>query len=119
MFSRFLEGSLNNAFSRAREKRHEFITIEHLLLALLDNPEVKPVLMSCGANIDRLRAGLGIFVDETTPQIPTSIERDIQPTISFQRVLQRAIYQVQTAGRPEVTGANVLTAILGEPESQA
>lgn len=119
MFSKSLEQTLNYAFSQAREKRHEFITIEHLLLALLDNPEAGKILSSCGANLERLRAGLGIFIDETTPHVPLNVERDIQPTLSFQRVLQRAIYQVQSSGSPEVTGANVLTAIFSEPESQA
>lgn len=119
MFSKTLEQTLNGAFSQAREKRHEFITVEHLLLALLDNPEAGKVLSACGANVDRLRAGLGIFIDETTPHIPLNVERDIQPTLSFQRVLQRAIYQVQSSGNPEVTGGNVLTAIFSEPESQA
>jgi ATP-dependent Clp protease ATP-binding subunit ClpA len=119
MFSKSLELTLNSAFARAREKRHEFITVEHLLLSLLDNPEASAVLVACGANLDRLRVGLGIFIDETTPHVPMNVERDIQPTLSFQRVLQRAIYQVQTTGRPEVTGTNVLTAIFGEQESQA
>lgn len=119
MFSKTLEISLNNAFSQARDKRHEFITVEHLLLALLDNPEAGSALVACGANLDRLRAGLGIFIDETTPYIPTNVEREIQPTLSFQRVLQRAIYQTQTSGRPEVTGSNVLLAIFGEPDSQS
>src|SRR3990167_1274074 len=107
MFSRNLENTLNTAFGEAREKRHEFITVEHLLLALIDNPEASKVLCACGANLDRLRAGLGIFIDETTPQFPMSIEREIQPTLSFQRVLQRAIYQVQNSGMNEVTGVNV------------
>ncbi len=119
MFSKSLELSINNAFSQAKEKRHEFITVEHLLLSLLDNPEACNVLIACGANLERLRAGLGIFIDETTPQVPVNVERDIQPTLSFQRVLQRAIYQVQSQGRPEVTGINVLTAIFGEQDSQA
>ncbi|MCH9644561.1 MAG: ATP-dependent Clp protease ATP-binding subunit ClpA [Gammaproteobacteria bacterium] len=119
MFSRSLEMSLNHAFTQAREKRHEFITVEHLLLGLLENPEACLALTACGANIDRLRAGLGIFIDETTPHIPMNIERDIQPTLSFQRVLQRAIYQVQTTGNLEVNGMNVLTAIFGEQDSQA
>lgn len=119
MFSKSLEQTLNLAFTRAREKRHEFITVEHLLLSLLDNAEAGAILTACGANLDRLRVGLGIFIDETTPHVPMNVERDIQPTLSFQRVLQRAIYQVQTTGRPEVTGANVLTAIFGEQESQA
>ncbi|OGO93707.1 MAG: ATP-dependent Clp protease ATP-binding subunit ClpA [Coxiella sp. RIFCSPHIGHO2_12_FULL_44_14] len=119
MFSKSLEQSLNYAFSQAREKRHEFITVEHLLLALLENGEVCKVLSACGANLERLRAGLDIFIDETTPHVPLNVERDIQPTLSFQRVLQRAIYQVQNSNSAEVTGANVLTAIFSEPESQA
>ncbi len=119
MFNRDLENTLNHAFSQARDKRHEFITVEHLLLGLLFDKEVSKVLSACGANLERLKAGLGIFVDETTPQIPISINRDLQPTMSFQRVLQRAIYQVQTGGLSEVAGINVLTAIFSESESQA
>lgn len=119
MFSKSLELTLNSAFARAREKRHEFITVEHLLLSLLDNAEASAVLTACGGNLDRLRVGLGIFIDETTPHVPMNVERDIQPTLSFQRVLQRAIYQVQTTGRNEVSGTNVLMAIFGEQESQA
>lgn len=119
MFSKSLELTLNDAFARAREKRHEFITVEHLLLGLLDNPEASQVLSACGANLERLRAGLGIFIDETTPHVPLKAAREIQPTISFQRVLQRAIYQAQSTGNPEVNGVNVLLAIFGEQESQA
>ncbi len=118
MFSRTLEASLNSAFAKAREKRHEFMTVEHLLLSLLDNTEAAEVLLSCGANIERLRTGLCIFIDETTPRVALESDRDIQPTLSFQRVLQRAIYQVQTSGHREVSGINVLTAIFGEQESQ-
>lgn len=119
MFSKSLEKALNKAFTQARERRHEFITVEHLLLSLLDNPEAGRVLTACGANVERLRAGLGIFIDETTPHIPLNVDHEIQPTLSFQRVLQRAIYDVQCNGHPEVTGANVLMAIFSEPESQA
>ncbi|PIZ03494.1 MAG: ATP-dependent Clp protease ATP-binding subunit ClpA [Gammaproteobacteria bacterium CG_4_10_14_0_8_um_filter_38_16] len=119
MFSKSFELTLNSAYDRAREKKHEFITVEHLLLALVDNPEASEILLSCGANLDRLRAGLGIFVDETTPSVVNPAERDIQPTISFQRVLQRSIYQVQSAGQTEVTGAYALASIFGEPDSQA
>ena len=119
MFSKILETTLNTAFNEARSKRHEFITVEHLLLYLLENPEASDVLSSCGANIERLKAGLGIFIEETTPQIPLHIEREIQPTLKFQRVLQRAIYQVQSTGSSEVTGTNVLSAIFGEQHSQA
>lgn len=119
MFSKSLEYTLNNAFSRAREKRHEFITVEHLLLALLDDAEAGVALSACGADIERLRAGLGIFIDETTPHIPSNTDRDIQPTLSFQRILQRAIYQAQTSSRPDITGNTVLAAIFSEAESQA
>lgn len=119
MFSRALEITINNAFERARDKRHEFITVEHLLLALLDNPDAIEVLVACGADLNRLKIGLGIFVDETTPLLPSGNDSDIQPTLGFQRVLQRSIIQVQTAGKTEVTGANVLVAIFGEQESQS
>lgn len=119
MFSKSLEATLNSAFSRAKEKRHEFITVEHLLLSLLDNPEASQVLAACGANVARLRSGLGLFVDETTPHIPPEKELNIQPTMGFQRVLQRAVFQVQSSGKTEVTGANVLVAIFSEQESQA
>lgn len=121
MFSKSFELSLNTAYQRARERKHEFITIEHLLLALTENPEASEVLVACGANLDRLRAGLGIFVDETTPTgiHHNQIERDVQPTISFQRVLQRSIYQVQNNSQSEVNGAHILLSIFGEPESQA
>lgn len=119
MFSKTLEFTLNLAFARAREKRHEFITVEHLLLALLDNPEASQALLACGGDLERLRSGLGIFIEETTPHIPDEKNQDTQPTLGFQRVLQRAIFQVQSAGKSEVTGANVLAAIFGEQESQA
>src|SRR3990167_7433526 len=119
MFSKSFEMTLNSAYSRAREKKHEFITVEHLLLALVDNPEASEVLLACSANLDRLRAGLGIFVDETTPSLTQQLDRDIQPTISFQRVLQRSIHQVQGIGQTEVKGAHALVSIFGETDSQA
>jgi ATP-dependent Clp protease ATP-binding subunit ClpA len=119
MFTKALEATLNQAFMQAREKRHEFITVEHLLFALLDNAEVSTTLVACGANLDRLRAGLGIFIDETTPHIPLNAQRDIQPTLSFQRVLQRAIYQVQSTGGQDVSGNHALIALFGEADSQA
>lgn len=119
MFSRALEVTLNNAFARARDKRHEFITVEHLLFALLDNPDAVEVLVACGADLNRLKISLGIFIDETTPLLPTGKEVDIQPTLGFQRVLQRSILQVQSSGKTEITGANVLVAIFGEQESQS
>jgi ATP-dependent Clp protease ATP-binding subunit ClpA len=119
MFSRALEISIDHAFERAKNKRHEFITVEHLLLALLDNPDAIEVLIACGADLNRLKIGLGIFIDETTPLLSVNDGTDIQPTLGFQRVLQRSIIQVQTAGKSEVTGANVLIAIFGEEESQS
>ena len=120
MLSKELETTLNLAFKEGREKRHEFITVEHLLLALLDNSAASNVLRSCGADVERLRQDLQIFVDETTPLIPVAeVHRETQPTLGFQRVLQRAVFHVQSAGREEVTGANVLAGIFSEQESQA
>jgi len=120
MLSKELEITLNLAFKEAREKRHELMGVEHLLLALLDNASALEVLHACHANIDALRAELLIFIDETTPLIPASdYHRETQPTLGFQRVLQRAVFHVQSAGKDEVTGANVLTAIFSEQESQA
>lgn len=119
MFSKALEVTLNSAFSRARAKRHEFMTVEHIFYELLDNPEAIEVLVACNVNIPPLRKGVGIFIDETTPLLPEGTKKDIQPTLGFQRVLQRAIFQVQSSGSSEVTGANVLAAIFGEQESQA
>jgi len=119
MISKELEFTLNSAFKEAREKRHEFVTVEHLLLALLDNPAAASVLRACGANLPQLKVELGNFVDETTPQLIIEDERETQPTLGFQRVLQRAVFQVQSSGKKEVTGANVLVAIFSEQESQA
>lgn len=115
-----LEQTLNTAFRDARAKRHEFMTVEHLLLALLDNPAASLVLNACGADIERLRRELKEFVDATTPLLPShDNERETQPTLGFQRVLQRAVFHVQSSGKTEVTGANVLVAIYSEQESQA
>ncbi|MGB1141074.1 MAG: ATP-dependent Clp protease ATP-binding subunit ClpA, partial [Halioglobus sp.] len=120
MLSKDLEQTLNDAFRGAREKRHEFMTVEHLLLALLDNNDAIRVLKACGADIGNLRGDLVEFVDATTPLIPEDEEeRDTQPTLGFQRVLQRAVFHVQSSGKSEVTGANVLVAIFSEQESQA
>ena len=119
MLSKELEFSLNQAFKRARERRHEFLTVEHLLLALLDNPAAVEVLKACGADLERLRGDLEGFVQETTPLLPDDDKRDTQPTLGFQRVLQRAVFHVQSAGRKEVSGANVLVAIFSEQDSQA
>ncbi len=120
MLSKDLEITLNSAFSGARKKRHEYMTVEHLLLALLDNEIAADVLLACGADLARLRAELVAFVDATTPLIPEQEEgRETQPTLGFQRVLQRAVFHVQSSGKREVTGANVLVAIFSEQESQA
>ncbi|MDQ3773723.1 MAG: ATP-dependent Clp protease ATP-binding subunit ClpA [Pseudomonadota bacterium] len=119
MLSKELEVTLNRAFKETRAQRHEFITIEHLLLALLDNGEASKVLRACGADLQQLRKDLASFIRETAPLLPLLDNRDTQPTLGFQRVLQRAVFHVQSAGRKEVTGANVLVAIFGERESQA
>jgi ATP-dependent Clp protease ATP-binding subunit ClpA len=119
MLSKELEFTLNLAFKEAREKRHEFMTVEHLLLALLDNPTAAEVLKSCGADLDKLKKELSGFLDETTPLLPANDNRETQPTLGFQRVLQRAVFHVQSSGKKEVTGANVLVAIFSEQESQA
>ncbi|MCG9598050.1 ATP-dependent Clp protease ATP-binding subunit ClpA [Vibrio sp. Isolate25] len=120
MLNKELESSLNGAFSRARDKRHEFMTVEHLLLALLENDAAREALLACQADINALRNELDIFIDQTTPLIPENDEtRETQPTLSFQRVLQRAVFHVQSSGRSEVTGANVLVAIFSEQESHA
>ena len=119
MLSKELEFTLNQAFKTARDKQHEFMTIEHLLLALLDNPAAARVLRACGADIDSLRKDLDGFLEETTPLIMDDDNRETQPTLGFQRVLQRAVFHVQSSEKKEVTGANVLVAIFSEQESQA
>ena len=120
MLNQELELSLNMAFARAREHRHEFMTVEHLLLALLSNPSAREALEACSVDLVALRQELEAFIEQTTPVLPVSEdERDTQPTLSFQRVLQRAVFHVQSSGRSEVTGANVLVAIFSEQESQA
>ncbi|MBL4798084.1 MAG: ATP-dependent Clp protease ATP-binding subunit ClpA [Oleispira sp.] len=120
MLNRELEQTLNDAFKEARVKRHEFMTVEHLLLSLLDNDAALAVLNACGSDIGKLRKDLMEFVDSTTPLIQEQDdERETQPTLGFQRVLQRAVFHVQSSGKSEVTGANVLVAIFSEQESQA
>jgi len=119
MLSKELEATLNNAFRDARDKRHEFMTVEHLLLALLDNEDASKVLKACGVQVDKLRQELEGFVEETTPVLSDKDDRETQPTLGFQRVLQRAVLHVPSSGKKEVTGANVLVAIFGERESQA
>lgn len=120
MLSRELEVTLNLAFKDARKKRHELMSVEHLLLALLDNNSAVGVLNACGADIEKLRSELEEFLDATTPLIPQNeTERETQPTLGFQRVLQRAVFHVQSSGKKEVDGANVLVAIFSEQESHA
>lgn len=120
MLNKELEKSINQAFKSAREARHEFMTVEHLLLALIDNHSARDALLACGAEVDQLRRELTVFLEQTTPLIPLEeAERDTQPTLGFQRVLQRAVFHVQSSGHNEVFGANVLVAIFSEQESQA
>ncbi len=119
MLSKELEFTLNQAFREARAHQHEFMTIEHLLLALLDNPTAAEVLRACAADLSVLRRDLEEFLEETTPRIPAGDERETQPTLGFQRVLQRAVFHVQSSEKTEVSGANVLVAIFSEQDSQA
>ena len=119
MLSSELEFCLNEAFQRARDQRHEFMTVEHLLLALLDIPKVHEVIKACDGNIPELRRQLTEFIEEQTPLVPHDDDTDVQPTLGFQRVLQRAVFHVQSSGKKEVTGSNVLVAIFSEKQSQA
>ncbi|MEK9496868.1 ATP-dependent Clp protease ATP-binding subunit ClpA [Photorhabdus sp. P32] len=119
MLNQELELSLNIAFAKARDNRHEFMTVEHLLLALLSNSSAREALEACKVNLAQLRKELENFISQTTPLLPENDERETQPTLSFQRVLQRAVFHVQSSGRSEVSGANVLVAIFSEQESQA
>jgi ATP-dependent Clp protease ATP-binding subunit ClpA len=119
MLSKELEFTLNLAFKEAREKNHEFMTVEHLLYALLGNPSAVEVLRACGGNLEQLKQDVGIFLEETTPKLSAEDTRETQPTLGFQRVLQRAVFHVQSSDKTEVTGANVLVAIFSEQESQA
>src|SRR5438552_5236526 len=119
MIAQELEVSLHMAFVEARQKQHEFITVEHLLLAMLDNPSAAEVLKACGVDLEELRGVLADFINEHTPRLSPHSDADTQPTQGFQRVIQRAILHVQSSGKKEVTGANVLVAIFGEKESHA
>ena len=120
MLSKELEITLNLAFKEARDAHHEFMTVEHLLLALLDNHSAREALVACGANLEQLRKDIAAFIQQTTPLIPKDdFDRETQPTLGFQRVLQRAVFHVQSSGNSEVNGANVLVAIFSEQESQA
>jgi ATP-dependent Clp protease ATP-binding subunit ClpA len=119
MFSKDLEVTIGQCYKQAREQRHEFMTVEHLLLALTENQSALGALRACGVDLPRLSADLSRIIAETVPVLPPGDERDTQPTLGFQRVLQRAVYHVQSSGRKEVTGANVLVAIFGEKDSHA
>jgi ATP-dependent Clp protease ATP-binding subunit ClpA len=119
MLSKELELTLNQAFTNAHSKRHEFITVEHLLLALLDNETVKPILQACGCDSMALRGELAQFIDETVSLIPENIQRETQPTLGFQRVLQRAVFHVQASDKKEVVGANLFIALFSEQDSHA
>ncbi|MCD7100228.1 ATP-dependent Clp protease ATP-binding subunit ClpA [Stenotrophomonas sp. MMGLT7] len=119
MFSKDLEQTIGQCYKRAREARHEFMTVEHLLLALLDNPSAQAVLKACGADLARLRGELEEAIEASVSRLAEDDGRDTQPTLGFQRVLQRAVYHVQSSGKKEVTGANVLVAIFGEKDSHA
>ena len=119
MLDKELEQTLNQAFREARGNNHEFMTVEHLLLALLDNNASREILLACGADIPSLKIELDTFLQETVPLLPPNDERDTQPTLGFQRVLQRAVFHVQSSGKHEVSAANVLVAIFSEQESQA
>jgi ATP-dependent Clp protease ATP-binding subunit ClpA len=118
MLSSELEYCLNEAFQRARDRRHEFMTVEHLLLALLDIPSVNEILKACDANVAELRRQLSEYIDEQTPIMADDDETEVQPTLGFQRVLQRAVFHVQSSGKKEVTGSNVLVAVFSEKQSQ-
>ena len=119
MLNKELEQSLNKAFHEANEKRHEFITVEHLLLMLTDNDAASAVLEACGGDVAIIKKELEIFVDQNTPLLMADEDRDTQPTLGFQRVLQRALFHVQSSGNGEVSGANVLVAIFSEQDSHA
>jgi ATP-dependent Clp protease ATP-binding subunit ClpA len=119
MLSKELEITLNNAFKNAHDKRHEFITVEHLLLGLLDNASAETIMKACGCNIPLLRSQLTKFIDDTMSLIPPGIQRDTQPTLGFQRVLQRAVFHVQASDKKEVTGANLFVALFSEQDSHA
>jgi ATP-dependent Clp protease ATP-binding subunit ClpA len=119
MFSKDLEMTISASYKEARARRHEFMTVEHLLLSLVDNPSAVQVLKACGADLARLGEALKQVIAETVPVLAPADERDTQPTLGFQRVLQRAVLSVQSSGKKEVTGANVLVAIFGEKDSHA
>jgi ATP-dependent Clp protease ATP-binding subunit ClpA len=119
VLSNELEYCLNDAFHQAREARHEYLTVEHLLLAILDTPKVREILRACGADLTKLKQEIKEHIDQSTPRLDESEEREVQPTLGFQRVLQRAVFHVQSSGKKEVGVANVLVAIFSEKQSHA
>jgi len=119
VLSNELEYCLNDAFHQAREARHEYLTVEHLLLAILDTPKVREILRACGADLAKLKQEIKEHIDQSTPRLDESEEREVQPTLGFQRVLQRAVFHVQSSGKKEVGVANVLVAIFSEKQSHA
>ena len=119
MLSNELEYCLNDAFHRAREARHEYLTVEHLLLAILDTPKVREILRACGADLTKLKQDLKDHIDQSTPHLEEAEEREVQPTLGFQRVLQRAVFHVQSSGKKEVGVGNVLVAIFSEKQSHS
>ena len=119
MLSNELEACLNDAFQMAREGRHEFLTVEHLLYSILDAPKVREVLRACGADAARLKSEIKAHLEQTTPRLKAGEDREVQPTLGFQRVLQRAVFHVQSSGRKEVGVTNVLVAIFSEKQSHA
>ncbi len=119
MLSHELEFCLNDAFTKAREARHEYLTVEHLLLAILDTPKVREILRACGADLGRLKQELKDHIDQHDSAPANDEDREVQPTLGFQRVLQRAVFHVQSSGKKEVGVANVLVAIFSEKQSHA
>lgn len=119
MLSQEIENAINKLFREARVKRHEFVTVEHMLFAMTENDVAKEALRACGIDIDILQSDLELYIEDNTPLLAQNDPRDTQPTIGFQRVLQRAVYHVQSSGKSKVTGDNILVAIFSEPESHA
>ena len=119
MLSNELEYCLNDAFHQAREARHEYLTVEHLLLAILDTPKIREILKACGADLPKFKQELKEHIDQSTPKLEEGEEREVQPTLGFQRVLQRAVFHVQSSGKKEVGVGNVLVAIFSEKQSHA
>ncbi|HEV3181777.1 MAG TPA: Clp protease N-terminal domain-containing protein, partial [Steroidobacteraceae bacterium] len=119
MLSNELEYCLNDAFHQAREARHEYLTVEHLLLAIFDTPKVREVLRACGADLAKLKQELRDHIEQSTPRLEEGEEREVQPTLGFQRVLPRAVFHVQSSGKKEVGVSNVLVAIFSEKQSHA